>query len=396
LRRPVLVSLALLALAALAAVAAAAPAAAPAAGGAGAIHPWGLQNEGGNKEVSREQAVRDALANDLLTAHVLPYHDDVAAMRRANPDLVILAYMNAVFAQVEDGGRYPDAWYARDVNGNRIQSRGTGNWMMDPTNEGWIGDRIAECKRRIAEARYDGCSLDMLGLASTSLGYVTGRPVNPRTGHEFTRAEWIDANAALAGRVSAAVSRLVYGNGLSMGDLYFGESTRKLALSLDGGVAEAWLRGSETPVTAFPSEERWLRDIAMMLDVQAMGKPMLTLTKLWVDATAAQRRQWREFALASYLLATDGTSYFFFSGSPTASRTKAHPWYSTRLGQPVEPYRNKDGVYMRNFKKGKVLVNPSGARRTVRFLRRYVDVRGDAVARTFTMAPHTGLVLRRG
>jgi hypothetical protein len=316
-------------------------------------------------------------------------------MRAANRQLVVLAYMNALFAQTEDGARYPDAWYARDASGRRVRNANTGNWMMLPTSEGWVDDRIAECRRRTAEGGYDGCTLDMLGLASLSLGYVTGRPVNPATGREFTREQWLAANARLAARVSAATSGLVYGNGLSTGSLYFGGNTRSLVANLDGGVAEAWLRGSKTGVKAFPSVQRWLQDVRMVQDMQQRGKPLLTLTKLWVDATAKQRDRWRRFALASYLLATDGTSYFFFSGGHGASRTAEHPWYRTRLGRPTSGMLRRSGVYVRNFRAGKVLVNPFETPRRVRFTRRYINLSGRRIPSAITMAPHSAQILRR-
>jgi Hypothetical glycosyl hydrolase family 15 len=372
-----------------------AAAAKPQAGGAGVIHPWGLQNEGGNYDVPPGRALRHARNADLMTAHVAAYADNLKAMRRANRDLVVLAYMNALFAQSYEAEAYPSEWYALDAAGERVRNAHTGNWLMVPTAEGWIENRIAECRARIEASGYDGCSLDMLGLAPLKLGYVTARPVNPETGVEYTRDEWLDANAILAGRVSDAIDAPVFGNGLSMGDLYFTHGTSRLLASLDGAMAEAWLRGSKKPPDEFPDEHRWLQDVEMVRHAQAQGKPILTLTKLWSDATPEQEDVWRGFALASYLLATDGSSYFFFSDGWDRPRVKDHPWYRTKLGKPAGEMAARDGVYAREFRKGLVLVNPGEAAVEVPLDRAYVDLDGVTLAGSVTLEPHGAAILRR-
>ena len=114
-----------------------------AAGGVGVIKPWGLQNEGGDKDVPRKKAVKHALNNDLLTAHVQAYKGDVAAMKRANPRLIILAYMNALYAHTKEGDKYPADWYMRDSNGDRVRNRNTGNWLMNPAKVFPLEGRVA-------------------------------------------------------------------------------------------------------------------------------------------------------------------------------------------------------------------------------------------------------------
>jgi hypothetical protein len=366
-----------------------------AAGGAGVIKPWGLQNEGGDKDVPRKKAVKHALNNDLLTAHVRAYKGDVAAMKRANPRLIILAYMNALYAHTKEGDKYPADWYMRDSKGDRVRNRNTGNWLMNPAKQGWIDNRIAECKSRMRESGYDGCSLDMLGLASLSLGYVNARPAH-EDGSLWTADQWLDATARLARSINKAVKkRLVYGNGLSTAGLYFGQNTRRLAVQMNGGIAEAWLRGSKTGVKDYPGEKRWRKEIKMIRDVQRMHKPILTLTKLWVRATDKQQDKWRRFALGSFLIATNGKSYFFFSSSFGASRVADHAWYHTRLGSPLGRHRKKQGVYTRNFTRGKVIVNPTGSFRKFRLSKQFVNLSGARVGRTVTLAPHGAQILRR-
>jgi hypothetical protein len=373
--------------------------AAHAAAGAGAIKPWGLQNEGGDRDVPLAEALTDAKNNDLLTAHVQAYAGDVAQMKAANPDLVILAYTNAMFAQFWQSKSFPEDWYAHDSSGKRVTNKVTGNFLMVPTSNGWIQNRIDECKLRIAQSGYDGCSLDMLGQASLSLGYVSGAAINPATKAPWTKAEWLRGTATLAARVHDAVSpagKLVMGNGLSTGALYFDRSapTKQLVTGMDGGIAEAWMRGSKLSVNGFHDEATWKKDVDLVVDAEKAGKPILTLTKLWVKATQAQKDQWRKYSLASFLLATNGTSYFFFSDRFGASRTATHPWYRLDLGSPAAAYVKQGSVYTRAFTKGRVFVNPTKATVTVALDGAYTTPTGARVT-SLKLGPNSGELLRR-
>ncbi len=242
--------------------------------------------------------------------------------------------------------------------------------MMAPVNDGWITSRIDECKSRVLTLGYDGCALDVLGLAPMSAGFVTALPINPRTHMTWTKVDWITATAGLAARVTAAthaMGKVTIGNGLSTGAYYFDRAnpTWRLLSAMDGGIAESWLRGAHVGVNTYRTESAWKNDVDMLVDAEANGKPILALTKMWAPATQAQKDTWRRYSLASFLLGTGGRSYFYFSDAFNASRTAGHPWYSTDMGSPVGPYAKIDNVYQRSFNKGRVLVNPSSNTFTV-------------------------------
>src|SRR4029079_51506 len=127
----------------------------------------------------------------------------VAQMRQANPDLKIVAYLNGTYAQSDEGNAYPEAWYARDAAGNKVRSKKFGNYLMDPTSQGWIQSRTQTCSEYAGQAGYDGCYLDMLGNATVGKDYVTAPPVNPATHTEWTRQGWIGATSKLGATVVA-------------------------------------------------------------------------------------------------------------------------------------------------------------------------------------------------
>jgi hypothetical protein len=382
-------------IAAAAALAVLALPAAAAASSVDPLRPWALQNEAGDYDVSLSDAIQHARRHDLITAQPIHYTGDLAAMRAANPDVRVYVYLNGTFAQKTDGERWPASWYARDAQGRKVRNLVTGNFMMLPNVDGWVRSRIDECRARIVLTGYDGCDVDMLGPAPTVSGYVTAPAINRATGRAWTKAEWLRATSALAARVKAAVApALVVGNGLSTGAHYWDPAggTRQILAGIDGASAEAWLRGAKTPIGEYRSEAEWRQDVDMVADAEARGKSLLTLTKVWAPGTAEQKEAWRRYALASYLLASGGRSYFTFSASPTQPPTAWNPIYAEDLGSPLAPYARAGGVYQRRFADGRVLVNPSGRPVTVWLGGTLYTTTGLAVTKV-TLGAHTGEIL---
>jgi hypothetical protein len=313
-----------------------------------------------------------------------------------NPRLVLLAYVNATFIQSgQPGGNLPESAYSHDQNGHRITNGSTGNTLMNPQSPQWVETRIFECQSFLTQSGYDGCYLDLLGLAPLSTPFVSGVPIDPLTNKPYTTSEWLAATGALAASVRAAVHpHLLYGNGLSNGSLFFSKGTDQLVNDLDGGIAEAWLRGSKTPENMYPNEATWNQNVAMLAYLEGQGKPLLTLTKLWAPATPSQAVQWFQYTLASFLLGSGGLSSFFFSAGYSVSRTTPCYWCYLPIGSPLGPYAKVGGVYQRQFSTGKVLVNPTPARVTVQLGGTYKDAYGHRMT-SVTMTPNTGLILSR-
>jgi hypothetical protein len=375
--------------------------------GSGAISPWSDQNENPNANhvaVGQRQAIQDAKNFNLITAHAVAYggvlpgsRNVTAGMQKANSHLKILLYMNATFAQSYQPpggpGGFDPTWYEKDASGNYVTNNGTGNYLMDPTNPGWIQYDINECLAM--PAGYVGCYLDALGLAPLAAGYLSAFPINSATGQPWTGADWIRATSSLAAAVRTGVHpKFVLGNGLTDGPHFYdpAQPTQPIVNGVDGGVAEAWLRLATAPANAFPSVTAWQQNVDMLAAVEAQGKPCLTLTKLWSSATAAQQTSWQQFALGSFLLGTQGRSAFFFSPSSSTLRTTPFTLYSTNLGAPAAPYAFAQGVYQRPFSSGLVLVNPSTSSVTVALSKPYYTLSRQHVT-SVTVTPHTGVLL---
>ena len=117
---------------------------------------------------------------------------------------------------------------------------------------------------------------------------------------------------------------------------------------------------------------------------------------MWnVSATAAPEQidRWHKYALASFLLGTNGHSYFNFSTANTVAGVFIdHPWDRVQVGGPVNRYAKVRGVYRRDFSAGIALVNPTTASVTLSLGGTYRDLSG--VERTsITLTPNTGDVL---
>jgi hypothetical protein len=156
-------------------------------------------------------------------------------------------------------------------------------------------------------------------------------------------------------------------------------------------MAEGWLRGATDPITAYPSEAHWKQDVDALPDAGAQGKSFLGVTKVWTTGTQAQKRAWFVFALASFLLGNDGSSYMTFSYTP-GDLTVDRAWYHLVLGNPVGSYAKVNGVYQRDFAAGRVLVNPTPSTFTIALGGTYYTLSGVAVT-SVKLGPDSASIL---
>ncbi len=363
-------------------------------GWVGHTRGWTIENEANGHTWTDAQAVADAKAVDVIVALPGSYRGQVDMMRRANPGLVLLNYINGVYAQPRERDAYPASWYLRDRHGNKIQNNWN-LWMMDPSNPSWIANRAEECAKRIVATGYDGCSLDNLGYGTLGQG---AHPVNSQTGRLYSDAEWIrhTANLAAAVRKRIAPATLAI-NGLMNGVNYFGSPApaRSLLQSADAGIAEIFVRTSRQGLGSYRSESQWKADVDMLVDASAIGSRVLAVTKVWLPASQAQKDAWHQYAFATFLLGDDGNHRFTFSGARYEDTTDAHPWWSPNLGPPRGGYFAEAGVYQRLFANGRVLVNPTSKHATVTLPAPLRDI-GGTWRSTVELPRNTGRILTGG
>ena len=354
---------------------------------------------GSHWSLTQAQAVTLATHVNLIAAQARVFAPYTAAMKQANPSLRIVAYLNGTFDQSSAGTNYPASWYELDASGRRVQSKGFGNYLMNPANAAWAQNVASECSAAIASSGDDGCFLDTMGTAPLGAGYVTGLPINPTTHAVWTAAQWIAATTSIAAAVKAALpNAIVVPNGLSSGGKFYSQNASTAPLLGPTGVAmaEIWLRTVGGPITGFPKESKWLADVTMLMDAEAANQSILTTTKLFASSTQAQQDQWHKFALASFLLAANGHSYFSFVASKSDTAIVADsPWDHVAIGTPLGPFAQSGLLFSRAFTNGVVWVNPNSTPATIRFTSLHRNLAGSEVT-TETLAPNTGDVFLLG
>lgn len=311
--------------------------------------------------MTEAQAVALAQQNDVISAQPRMFSRYVAAMKAANPNLVLLVYLNGTMAQKTLGSGYPPSWYLRDASGNQVTSLGWGNYAMDPTNPAWIQDRITTCQTLLAQSGYDGCFVDVLGPGPSQPGYLTGLATNPHTGAPWTTSDWLAATSSLQTAIASALSPVpVVGNGLASGPAFADPvaPTSVLLTSGAGDTAESWMRQPNWDPGSFPTETQWLDDVSVLTSASAAGSHAFVITKVWSAATQAQIDAWHLFSLATFLMGADGSQYYEFTGVNSFAGVLADSaWDHAPIGNPAGPYTVTNSLYTRVFTNGLALVN---------------------------------------
>ena len=363
-----------------------------AAPGGGAMRTWMAANMAGGFQASASQAAQLAREYNVIVGNPGQFDGVVGVMKASNPNLVLYAYLNGTYSGAGDND--PASWYAHDARGGHVVSRGFGNILMDPTSPGWIGNRASTCQAELASSGYDGCFLDMLGPATMDIGYDNALPINPSNGRTWALSDWLRATGALASQVRAISRVRVIGNGLASGNAFYDpKAPSSLMLQgIDGGSAEVWMRTANASVSSYPNLALWKQNVDMLSANPSTS--ILTITKTWTGGSQSQKNAWHQFALASFLLGTNGNDFFEFTDDNSVSGIIGTlPMDQVNVGVPTSNYGAvAGGAYARNFTRGVAVVNPGSSTVTVRLGTTLVGL--DGVARTsVTLGPHAAAVL---
>lgn len=360
---------------------------------------WAATHMANDQVVTQAQATAIAQQYNVITVNATTFAPYVASMHQANPNLKMLPYHNAAFAYSTTD--YPSSWYARNANGGFVQSTAYGNYMMDMRNRSWLNAAAQLCLADRSTHGFDGCYYDMLTTGPLDPGFLTSQPIDPATGAVWTKANYVSALVAAVQVIRDVNPGVpIVGNTLGGGNSYFktdGSSTRPVLDGLDAGHEEDFLHTASQKATQYPTQKAWINAINVLVDAGARGDSVMAQTKLWVAATPAQIDSWYRFAAASFLLGTNGSSYFTFSTSRTmAAATATFPYDQVNIGTPTGPYAAVSGAYERTFTGGLVLVNPSTASATVSLAGSYTDIDGGTrYTTTITLAPDQAVVLSK-
>lgn len=385
--------------------------------------PWHL-----SAAEARDLARWDVIILDMEVAENTP--EAFAALRAANPNAVLLAYVTSqeirqdasVHPQTPKrrklAARIADAWYLHDLSGART-SWWPQTWLLNVSSSApvvagqrWT-DALAEfvATEIASDPRWDGVYFDNLwnGISWFNRAAIDlngdGRPEDPAT----RDAAWVEGTRALLAATRARVPStfLITGNGSAR----YADDTNGLLLEHFPNTTEGSWSASMTAYRTILS--RATSPVVAMLNANTAN------TGTWQHWSAMR------FGLASALL---GDGYFSFDfGDQEHAQRWWYDEYDTFLGAPKgDPQRivrtadaargvsvpspsateNSSfplGVYRRDFAQGLVLVNGTAETTRLQFDEEFEHLLGaqdattnsGAITSEITLPPHDGVILLR-
>ena len=323
--------------------------------------------------------------------------DELRAIKAANPSTKVLVYKNLSFsAQATDpsglsstGVTYEEAetnpdWFLRNTSGQRFNSSGWGwLWAMDVGNADfqrrWADNVVSEVVRN----GWDGVLLD---------------DVNPtmKYHHSPTSVAKYPSDAAYSAATRSALEhigpriqgagKLAIANNAAWVE-YYSTGVDWLRF-LSGAMDEMWLKWGGTAGDGYRHEAQWTTQLNELKEAQRQGKIFIAKPQSANTDAAAAR-----YGYATLLLGTQGSASYSFGDSTV--ETPLFSDYSLPIGDPVGPeQRLSGGVHRRAFSSGLALVNPTSSTHSLALGGTYS---GSGLSRvsSVTLAPHTGLVLKR-
>ena len=261
----------------------------------------------------------------------------IKKIKSLNPEAVILRYLN--LTDLPQGSpelydiqtNHPD-WLLRDKKGNPCRAynldKGRGlhsgtRWAMDPRSD-WR-KFYARCALEIMELGYNGIFADN-----------TWKYYNWEANYwelDMTNDGWIQAWAEFFGYVKAQLGyKLLICNG---------DPEEKYLVNSDGDMLESFMR---LDIRNFEEE------LEKAKLVSETGKISITYS-YYCNEMITKTNLFHWYYTCSLL--TNG--YFCYA----TTFDYWHPEYEIKLGEAKGEYYQRDGVYQRDFERGKVIVNPT-------------------------------------
>jgi hypothetical protein len=280
----------------------------------------------------------------------------------------------------------PDAWFAKDSNGRRIEYSGyPGHWLMDVSNTAYRTAWSSNVRAAVQAGGFDGVFIDNLLWTRTAYG------ASPR--NYASDAAMQDAYVGFLSWVRGdmqAAGKLMLGN-LSNARLAYGRWPKYLA-HLDGAWDEWWLALSDTNLLP-EYVDGWTRVVNEIGLCETAGKIALVQPHFSAGTVKAFR-----YAYASYLMAV-GTKAAFAEANSTDGYGLPTPWhveFDWDLGAPLGPYRAlSTGLYRRDFTKATVVVNATKAASAPVPLGAVFTNEAGSLVSSVTLAATSGTILRK-
>ncbi|MEW6358621.1 MAG: putative glycoside hydrolase [Planctomycetota bacterium] len=338
-------------------------------------------------------------------------NERVKWVKSLNPNLTMLVYGSVINASNvrlhawRQPQEHPE-WFLKNEAGDWVCDHEYGGALhLDPGNAEWQEYMATAYKDYIARYGYDGAFVDLVISTTHYVNFrKTGKAVNPKTGKPYTDAEWKEATLGLLRTVRRHIGdKLMIVNG-SRGADYFRTGYADFLSVADGMCNEGFTGWMQDPTNPrFVPEENWKADVDALADCARRGKIVLAVgnVKKREDAEPAEPydRLYRYIA-ASFLLGMGERHYLMFYAKVHGRPECYSPGdevlpavCNVSLGKPKGNYYQADGVYQRDFERGKALVNSTTREATVKLKGAWKTPEAKPVVSPLVLPPHTGAIL---
>ncbi|MGB8645822.1 MAG: putative glycoside hydrolase [Anaerolineae bacterium] len=172
---------------------------------------------------------------------------------------------------------------------------------------------------------------------------------------------------------------------------------KSLLSQVDGICICDFLRKKETAPDSFKSVIEWKKDVDA-LDQLSRNANTIVLVATRVAPPQPppgwDPTQWFKYSLASYLLGVNGPRTYYSYQGLGASGLILDDDLTVKLGASYGPYYSAYNMYVRQFAKGLVVVNPGTSVAEMPLAQPYVASNGQQVT-SVRLDPQTGAILRR-
>jgi len=319
-------------------------------------------------------------------------------LKAKNPNMKIIGYkdisgMNTYMDDWTEVNSHED-WFIHDINGNRVQQKDYGWYLMDPAS-GWKQHYVSYLNAKFAATpEWDGVFID--DCAPELPPWPNWNVPNSY----IKSADYARWHADTLGMLQYLKTNLMSGK-IAIANTYSTGLTDYIN-AIDGVMYEGFAHASWSDFNTFGASAGG----GMPEVLNTIAQATATGKIVWCDsgtaipsnptaADLAQVAKIVKYSYAAFLLAMNGPkAYFNFNDWYSNDGSKGY--YSimdTQLGTPSNSYYSNQNVYMRNFTGGKVLLNPSNSTYTVSLVGNYYLLDGTMVS-SVVMAPWSGEILK--
>ncbi len=343
---------------------------------------------------------------------------NVAAFRRGNPNVFISYYIpfhrdNGTFLNSDLGQQHDlNYWHSSHPNWvlykcDRVtpaNEYGDPNIPFDFTNQDVINWQVQTYAQPASMNGYDGIAADNLNLENLygACGFYKNGQWTQRYSGVVNDPQWrADILSWVTNMQSvlhalqhplALIPNIGFGS-ISLADPIVGQ----IVSHVDGVFDEA---GFTKYGDGYLTDDNWLHAIQFIREVQnEQHKPYYISNEFKSSSLDHNQIQW---VLASYLLSKEHSSSVFITNTMNNVQgygaDRRYSVYDAKIGNPRSDLYFAQNVYWRDYSNGLVVVNSSDTNAyTVKTSGiTYADLYGNPVAQTFTLPPHSGMVLIPG